>query len=151
MVSNVGADTGGNWQDTKPALFGTYDTINGIKTFPTYNEPTIIVAWGDWGKIAFSTDVDNNAYPAALWEEGGEALDGNDIYGLTLNYPNDTSDRYVAVGSRGSISYSDDTLKTWMYANNVFGTSRITAVAYGNVSLGTFVAVGAGGKIAVSN
>jgi len=156
MLTIGNADGGGTWNrlwNTANYPFGTsYINFNGVKTFPSYSNPTIIVAWGDGGKLAFSTSASNNA-PANTWKKAeGEALGGRDIYDLTLN--NDAT-RYVAVGSLGSISYSDgqgnDFMKIWKDANRVFGATRINSVVYGKLNgKDVFVAVGEAGKIAFS-
>jgi len=143
-----GSSPGTNMWNTNNNPFGT-SNINGIKTFPTSSSPTIVVAWGNNGKLAFSDDkTNNNANNASYWKAGGVALGGKDIYDLTFNT---NRNRYVAVGSAGSISYSDNMLQTWKDGNNVFHSSRINAVTYGVIDgTETFVAVGEGGRIAFS-
>ena len=56
--------------------------------------------------------------------------------------------RWVAVGEKGKIAYSDNGASWTAVTDSTFGTSEIRAVAYGN---GRFVAVGDDGKMAYSD
>jgi len=121
------------WTAVSDSTFGT-SRINGI----AYGN-NMFVAVGDTGKMATSTN-------GTTWTAVSDSAFGTVNYANYIHAIAYGNNRFVAGGDTGKMATSTNGTTWTAISDSKFGTNIIYAIAYGN----TFVAVGSGGKMAVT-
>ena len=139
---SIDPDDTDKWNEVWITPFSEYgmEQVNQNATAIAYGNGRFVVG-GTMGKLAYSPNG-----IAWTWIANG-ILDGEFSHILALGYE---GGRFIVAGSGGSIKIYEggemENISSWSTVNSGI-TTDITAVTYGN---GYYLAVGGGGKIAVS-